>query len=167
MIDLIVFAGNYHVQNPDESAQVQLFENAAASTSGSNLVYGFDENGNQVSIALIVDGPLQQVETNSNIPIEQEEDSQWIGGQEECLTQPEIINEEIKIEEVEEQKPTKEEDNTTTKSPIKVYRVGRWARTLKELKIINAQKKKKSLATRGNVRMKFSKSKSVANFQIN
>ena len=60
--------------------------------SQNQVVYSVDGNGNQIPIAIIIDGSFQTQEENMEMsfPCESEEiideHSKWIGGQEECTT---------------------------------------------------------------------------------
>ena len=64
----------------------------AASSSGNEIVYGFDEHGHQIPIAIVIDGNFSPYCQQSDINLREEncqnmpEGCQWVAGEEECLT---------------------------------------------------------------------------------
>ena len=109
----------------------------AASCLQSSVVYGFDENGNEVALAIIIDGPFNSEEEKMKYEIREQvadEEVTWIGGQEECVTlqaveikDAERPKHEIKQEsEVEEKAKNQESSKSVVKKSevIKKYRFG-------------------------------------------
>ena len=118
---------------------------AAPDSSANKVVYSFDSHGNQMPIAIIIDGKFPVKEENAEIAMAPEssvldgDHCQWIGGQEECVTNesaaPEGITEEIMDVGKKVEKMKVEKSQKGPQEVVKVYKVGKTQRrTLKNLK---------------------------------
>ena len=124
-----------------------------ASTSGHEVVYGCDENGNQVPIALILKGNF-----NDNVEFNAENDQvamNWNVCQEECITTKDDSSSDIKEEIVDEDEKIIQNNITSTKNKvdisIKTYKMKPHSR--KTLKKIKEQIKGRKLI-KGNMKKK-------------
>ena len=101
----------------DDFLQIQTFDNCAevseglksvATTSQSNIVYAYDEEGNEMALGLILDSPFNP-DPNTNLANCQEElrmqgiategNINWLGAQEECVVSQSENIDVVKMEE--------------------------------------------------------------------
>ena len=118
-----------------------------ATSSDSEIVYGTDENGNQVILGVILKGSPNEAECEYLDGILQENDEDenndldWVAAEEECVSSPDLnceVKRENDVEECEEH-------------PIRVYQVDKSVRkTLKKLQIEIKKKKQERKKMIGN-----------------
>ena len=135
-----------------------------ANNSQNELVYAYDENGNQMAIGLIVNDffavPENQIDNLGTNECESEVDVQmnWIGGEEECTSSKEIFVKEEKI--CDDEQKVEDEPNqprVALKRPVRVYKRKRESgNTLKKLKLrVKAMKEtRKEITKRKKLRSK-------------
>ena len=110
-------------------------------------MYSYDAEGNEVPIAIIIDGNFAQQDNNMQNPLGHENEEicdqqcQWIAGQEECITNESygeaVTNTEEITLEGEKQEIKLETEVSNVEDVVKVYKSrGAKKRTLKNLKKI-------------------------------
>ena len=124
---------------------VQAYE--TSSSLQNQVVYSYDAEGNEVPIAIIIDGNFAQQDNNMQNPLGHENEEicdqqcQWIAGQEECITNESygeaVTNTEEITLEGEKQEIKLETEVSNIEDVVKVYNSrGAKKRTLKNLKKI-------------------------------
>ena len=134
----------------DEDKKVVETFQSAATSSGSDLVYAVDENGQQIALGIVFDGPFEPQAISSP------REASWLGGEEVCVTseRPEVnedynINCEVK-EEKEDSAEIKAEDfrsknENSLSEAVKVYKIGpKSKKTLSQMKNFIEMKRKLS-----------------------
>ena len=141
--------------NEGEICVNTLFEETAAS-SDSQVVYGYDENGNQVSISLVFPGQFEDL-NNGNLQHDIHESMQWVGAEEQCVAVSQSNEHQINEKDANSQNLSIcEEEND---SAIKVYKVDRAAR--KVFKKFKYAEKRRSKPTKNACKSKGKKSRRI------
>ena len=132
-------------ENLDNAGSLEL----AASSANSQVVYGYDENGQEVAFAIVFDGPFASNPETENecdklaqqAPEQIEVD--YLANQEECVTSESVSPEgtDVVKEEKEISVEVEEKENTKRKKVVRVYKVG------------NQSGKKKKQVRRNNARV--------------
>ena len=150
-------------------SSVKTYESASGCLP-NQIVYSYDGEGNEVPIGIIIDGTFEQGENNMQMSWGQDNNdildgnTQWIAGQEECVTDEYCAavqsNEEIfKVESPKQDIPLDIND-VSTQDVIKVYKTRRGKKpTLNNLKkrkevktkVQNFHKKMKVKVKKGNI----------------
>ena len=134
---------------------LQMIECAAA-CSRSTIVYGYDENGQEIPIRILVDGPFNSDEEKSQCPPPDasfNDNISWLGSQEECISCEQKVSVESNVckAEIKEEDPGGsllseslcEDLPNKSESMIKVYKVH--SKNKKTLKGIREQLKQKRI----------------------
>ena len=124
---------------PSEEVSVESIFKQVALTSNSEIVYGYDENGNQVAITLVFPGQFENAK-EENVQSHIDHSMAWVGAEEQCVADCQIIeltgsDADVNIDHVDysvdaEIGNGKNKEPQKAKLPIKVYKVNRAARKM-------------------------------------